>query len=241
MSEWQDDLNELDTPEQPPELPPEPAPAETAPPAPETAPRSLSRVPHWLAVIAVVAIVAQKIWKNYVFRLGFVLFSITTCSALLLGLVYNVTKPTIDALRDEATRAACAAVMPADEFILAELPAGSGVDNLYLARTGGRLVGYAAEAQASGYGGPIRLIVGVDLQGFVTGVEIVEMSETPGLGTKAQEGGWLDQFIGQSAGLKLGQDVDAISGSTITSRAVTQGVDAAVSAVLNFQQGGVTP
>lgn len=199
----------------------------------------ISRAPHILTVFLGGV---KALFANYIFRLTFVLFAVTTLSALVLGFVYNVTKPTIDAHKEETQRLACEAVMSADSFTLSDAPIDdSFVTGILLARQGDRLVGYAVQSGSNGYGGLISLIVGVDLQGQVTGVVITEMSETAGLGTKAENPEFINQFAGKSAGLAVGREIDAISGATITSKAVTDGVNRAVSAVLALQQkGGVS-
>ena len=88
------------------------------------------------------------------------------------------------------------------------------------------------------------MIVGVDREKTVTGVKIISMSETPGLGSKAQEPEFNDQFIKKDVSkplkvIKSGiideNEIVAISGATITSTAVTSGVNAAVDAVNNLK------
>lgn len=199
----------------------------------------ISRAPHILTVLLGGV---KALFANYIFRLTFVLFAFTTLSALVLGFIYNVTKPAIDAHKVETQRLACEAVMSADSFTLSDTQIDdSFVTGILLARQGDRLVGYAVQSGSNGYGGLISLIVGVDLQGQVTGVVITEMSETAGLGTKAENPEFINQFNGKSAGLAVGREIDAISGATITSKAVTDGVNRAVSAVLALQQkGGVS-
>ena len=85
----------------------------------------------------------------------------------------------------------------------------------------------------TGFGGPIEVTVGVDTHGTVTGLSVggSSFAETAGLGAKAKEPAFTDQFVGKTAPLTLKVDVDAISGATITSRAVTDGVNTAAAAV----------
>lgn len=88
------------------------------------------------------------------------------------------------------------------------------------------------------------MMVGVDLDGLVTGVSIVKMTETPGFGTRATSESWfLSQFAGQSAAVELGNGVDALSGATVTSRAIAGGVRIAVNQVLGYldREGGGAP
>lgn len=97
---------------------------------------------------------------------------------------------------------------------------------------------YAIKVSASGSQGTVTIMVGFDTSGCISGVSVVSHSETSGIGTKvvgnesASNGiGALDQYRGKGAGdypLELGKDVDVISGATVTSKAVKNGVNAAL-------------
>jgi Na+-translocating ferredoxin:NAD+ oxidoreductase subunit G len=88
------------------------------------------------------------------------------------------------------------------------------------------VMGYAFRVSPKGYGGNIDMIVGVDIRGRVSGITILSMKETPGLGSKANTPAFLGKFIGKtlSSPLKAKKDVDAITGATITTQAVADGV-----------------
>ena len=96
--------------------------------------------------------------------------------------------------------------------------------------------GYAVMVAPRGFGGEIVMIVGIGTDGAVTGVVITEMSETAGLGTKANDPAFLSQYAGKSGSLSVvkgeaGENqISAITGATVTSRAVTTGVLAAMKA-----------
>jgi len=94
-----------------------------------------------------------------------------------------------------------------------------------------RKIGYAFRVYPKGYGGTIDMVVGIDLKGRVAGIKIISMNETPGLGMKASESNFLRQFMGKTSGspLKAKKDIDAITGATITSQAVANGVKQALS------------
>lgn len=99
----------------------------------------------------------------------------------------------------------------------------------------------AIEVAPKGYGGEINMVVGISDTGEVTGVAIIRMSETPGLGTKTNEDSYLNQFIGKRAGVSIGKganNVDAITGATISSRAVTSGVSEALDKYAEKIAGG---
>ena len=111
----------------------------------------------------------------------------------------------------------------------------------------GEALGYIFNITTSkGYGGDIQLTVGIQSDGTVTGVSFLSLSETAGLGMKAKEPSFYEQYVGKNptkfAVSKDGGDgeqIDALSGATITSRAVTGAVNAALGYYQNaFGQGG---
>jgi electron transport complex protein RnfG len=117
----------------------------------------------------------------------------------------------------------------------------SGIDAVYVARSSGRVVGVYAIATVEGYADDIVLLVGIDAD-HVTGVSVIEQRETEGYGARVagEERGWLETFDGRrlaaagEASWRLRQDgggVDAISGATITSRNLLQGVREVLDAV----------
>jgi RnfABCDGE-type electron transport complex G subunit len=116
----------------------------------------------------------------------------------------------------------------AETFAPVEVGADSGIDSCYEGKAGGETVGYVAQVTVKGYGGPIELMVGMDLNGVLTGVSVggAQFSETPGLGAKAQESAFTDQFAGLKTPVGEGTNtIDAISGATITTGAVVSGVN----------------
>ena len=97
-------------------------------------------------------------------------------------------------------------------------------------------IGYCVEVASGGFGGDVSLMVGYDSTCTVLGVSVIAHSETPGLGAKILNEDFLAQYKGQSGEILLGEDVDAIVGATISSRAVTDGVNRAtegLSRILN--------
>ncbi len=101
----------------------------------------------------------------------------------------------------------------------------------------GNTVGYVFNVTAKGgYGGDICYSVGLDTVGTVTGISILSIKETPGLGMKAKEDTYLNQYVDKNGSFVVNKDnpsgedikIDAISGATITSRAMTDGVNGAV-------------
>mgnify|MGYP002624103392 CR=1 FL=1 len=142
------------------------------------------------------------------------------CSAVLGG-AYVLTKDPIDAAAKEKTNKAIAQVLP--HFTDAEYNAQDGY---YTATDGENLVGYAIESTTVGFGGNLSLMVGVTPDGVVYNTSVLSHSETPGLGAKCtSDGKFMDQWKGFNPAVKKlivkkdGGDVDAITASTITSRA----------------------
>ncbi|MDO5142048.1 MAG: RnfABCDGE type electron transport complex subunit G [Eubacteriales bacterium] len=175
-----------------------------------------------------------------------VLGLITFVCALLLGLINGVTKDKI-AQNGIATRnAAMGEIIPDAEFTDVEIPADFAtpadknqpvVSGVYQATVAGQPAGYCVEVNPKGFGGALKLIVGIGADGTVAGAKVTEHGETPGLGAKAQsDQNWIAQYAGQPAdgSLKVTKDggtINAITGATITSRAVTLGVDTAANCI----------
>lgn len=93
--------------------------------------------------------------------------------------------------------------------------------------------GTAVAVSPRGYSGPIDMLVGIDPQGKVKGLKILNQRETPGLGANITKPGFLRQFVGKSAkdSIEPKKDIDAITGATISSRAVCRGVREALGKV----------
>ena len=174
-------------------------------------------------------------------RLVLTLFAITAAAALILSLVYAMTADRIARGAEERRQAALSAVVPGAD-IFSQLPYDPGaVDNMYAALKGGTLMGYCVEVAPGGFSGPIRMLVGVSGGGAVLGVNILELSETAGLGANVREEDFLRQYLGLSGTVRLGtgdNGVDAVTGATISSRAVTEGVNRALAAVADYQTEG---
>ena len=92
--------------------------------------------------------------------------------------------------------------------------------------------GFVIETVTRGYAGEITMLIGVSNQAQVTGLVVREMSETPGLGANVlNDHGFLGQFLGSSGDTEVEVNVDAITGATVTSRAVARSVNSAVAYV----------
>lgn len=161
-----------------------------------------------------------------------VLAAISLVMALLLGMVDHVTAPAIEANKQAKTETAMNKVLPADAYTeLGYTGSDPLVTGLYEADDKGYVV---LVTPTSGFSGAIDMMAGISPDGVVTGIAIVSHAETSGLGANATKPAWQEQFVGGSGEVKVTKDggtIEAITGSTITSRAVCDGVNAALAAV----------
>ncbi|WP_251317070.1 RnfABCDGE type electron transport complex subunit D [Flintibacter muris] len=105
----------------------------------------------------------------------------------------------------------------------------------------GQLLGYCVSVQSQGFGGPVTMTVGVDLNGVVTGVAIESHSETDRVGTEAMTPAALARYVGRSGTIRTSgsNSVDVVSGATATSKAITAGVNRALNIVANLDTSAV--
>lgn len=146
--------------------------------------------------------------------------------------VYMQTKDIIAAAALEAQAAARRAVM-GEAVTMTELPleAGAPVDSCYEAFDGaGQSIGYISQITVMGFGGEIEVTVGMDRTGAITAVSVggSNFAETSGLGAKTRDAEFTDQFAGRSGMLVLKQDIDSVTGASVSSGAVVGGVNRAV-------------
>ena len=166
----------------------------------------------------------------YIIRLALTLLVITSVVAAALAGVNSITAPAIAKLTAEKTQAAIEAVLPGGgeeiEFAPADL-----VSKVYKGESG-----YAIEVTPGGFDNTITMMVGVDNEGKVLGISIIKHTETAGLGAVAAAGtpageAFRGQFVGTSGSVAVTKDggaMDSITGATITSRAICDGVNAAL-------------
>ena len=169
------------------------------------------------------------------------------CSALLAG-VYSLTADPIAAAAAAKNEAAIKEVLPESAVAIEEVRTvemeGQTYEYNLAYDAQGNTVGCAINVAPVGFGGPIVIKVGFDVNGNIWNTKVLSQSETPGLGAKCVEPSFADQFKGFSpsekklAVKKDGGDVDAITASTITSRAYADGLALAAQV---FQTIGQTP
>ena len=189
-----------------------------------------------------------------------ILFVITLVAGICLGAVYEITKAPIQKANMAAKLGAYRAVFeqasdfkPTDsltnavedsEDVLAAMDYGNVVvdDAVEAVDENGTVVGYVISSTSKdGYGGAVSISVGIDLEGVVKGIEYLAISETPGLGMNATNDDFknkykdkaVESFTVTKSGAAADNEIDAISGATITSSAVTNAVNAAICFVHN--------
>lgn len=173
-----------------------------------------------------------------ILKLGITLFAICAVAALVLGVTNNITAPVIEERNIQASNEARKIVLSeADEFKELDGMNSDIVLEVYEGIKDGQVIGYTIKTSSKGYGGAIELMVGISKDGKITGVEIGNHSETPGLGSKATEPMFKNQYVNKDVLNSLlvvkgstnnDNEISAISGATITSNGVTSGVNAAM-------------
>lgn len=165
------------------------------------------------------------------------LFVICLVVTALLAVTNMLTAPQIQKLSKETEDKTKAEVLAsADEFSDALTVSADGKDYTYYEGTAsGDTIGYVFKTSAKGYGGDIDLMVGIDTSGKVTGVSILSISETAGLGMNAKNESFINQYTGKSGTIGVSKngasdtEIQALTGATITSKAVTSAVNTALS------------
>lgn len=114
---------------------------------------------------------------------------------------------------------------------------------IFTAYAGDELVGYAAVGNGTGYSGPVDVLVGVNLEGEVVGVQVVEHKETPGFFRLLDRNRYLEQFLGAHYDdrMRIGQDLDGVSGATYSAEAVATGIREVTRSLASRQLDAVVP
>lgn len=199
----------------------------------------------------------SKIIKN-----SCILMAITLVAGCLLGLVYEITKNPIAQSQARAKEEAFQSVFPAMAST-EEIP--EGTFPMEIKDEKGNVLGTIEEAyqaidgdgvcqglvinvtNSEGYGGNINFSLGIQREGTLLGVSVLSINETAGLGMKAKDAEFLNQykdkavdaFVYTKTGAAQENEIDAISGATITTNAVTNGVNAGILYFKQIQEGGL--
>lgn len=183
---------------------------------------------------------AEENKEHSVFKIASNLALASLISGVVIGSVYYVTAPAAaqkaEKMKQESMKALIA---PADSFT--EI---AGHEGVFAARKNGEIIGYIVPSETKGYGGRIKMLVAVTADKKVMDFTILEHNETPGLGDNAQKPAFRGQFAGKGEELlEVTKDpankdnIQAMTGATISSRAVTQGVKQAVEIVAAITGG----
>jgi len=186
----------------------------------------------------------KKTASPSIVKLALVLLAVSAITALILGFVNHVTKDKIAEIAADKTATAYANVLEAANYVEID-PAAYQNDGTITRLTcgtdaNGTPIGYVAETYFSGAQGMITMVVGLDMNKTCTGIYITKSSETAGLGALASEtqpGAWRDNIVGETMETNLSKDggtIEAISGATITSRAVVTEVHTVIQAVTSL-------
>ena len=159
---------------------------------------------------------------------------------MIIAGTYFVTAPVAAQKAIETRQKTMQTLVPqADSFKEVE-----GKQAWFAAEKGGKIIAYVVPSETKGYGGTIQLLVAVDDNGKVIAYSTVKANETPGLGDRATKSPFKDQFAGKtSANLVVTKDptdkndIQAMTGATISSRAFTKAVKQAVDEVVEFEGG----
>lgn len=206
----------------------------------------------------------MKVAGRNALRTGAVLLVFAVVGTAILAATFDATRPAIEHNEQQAKLALISQVLPAtlhDNDLLStvqNLPADDllgthAPSSAWIARRRGEPTGLVLEAIApDGYSGEIALLIGINAQGFVTGVRVTAHHETPGLGDYIEiaKSRWIDQFTGKSLAKppesrwkarKDGGYFDARAGATITPRAVIKAVKSALDYFSRHQTALLTP
>ena len=170
-----------------------------------------------------------------IIKIGLTLFAITAVSATLLATVNKLTAPLIAENQTKKTYTSMKKVIPdSKEFQAIDVTGTEKISEAYLALDENKeKTGVCVISSANGYGGEIKVLTAV-VNGKICGIDILSHTETPGLGAKATNPDFKEQFEGKTGGISLvksgasGNEINAISGATISSTAVTEAVNIAL-------------
>ncbi len=168
------------------------------------------------------------------------LVAICALAGVILSVTWTITNPVKLEKEAEELQAALKGLIPQADAInkaATFVSAGGKEGTIYKAVKGGKPIGYVVSAYTKGYSSFIKMLVAVDTDYRIIGIQILSEQETPGLGDNVDKKWFKDQFRGKTEDHlvvikgETNTDIQAISGATISSRAVTNGVKAAVEAL----------
>lgn len=182
-----------------------------------------------------------------IIKTGIILLIISAIAAFALAMTNEVTKDKIAEQRflanEQAKKEVLADAASFEDVIGDELndivSAYPPVIEVYKGLdASGNIIGYVFKSTPTGFGGNVEVVTGINIEGILTGVRIGSHNETPGLGAKAKDAAFYEQYNGMSTDTPIGvaksnpseTDIQAITGATISSAAITSGVNASIDA-----------
>lgn len=168
------------------------------------------------------------------------LFAICTVVALVVAGVNSITK---DRIAEQewlkTTEALDSAFGEGTEYVPIDFTSKNTVTSLYEARKDGECIGYGLLCEPSGFKDVIKMMVSFDGEKKITAVRVISLAETAGIGDKVKsDPSFAEQFVGKKDSVELGKDgISAIAGSTISSKAVTKGVNDAINTMKTLEFG----
>ena len=161
-----------------------------------------------------------------ILRLAAILLVICGIAAACVGTAHDQTAPLIEARKADAVREGYKQVLPDAGQLTDEPAAGKHIVAVKRSETDGQTNGYIYTVNPDGYSGKVVIMLGIEYPSArISGVKILQQNETPGLGAKCTEPAFIDQFLGKE--LSQPQEIQAITASTITSKAVVKGINSA--------------
>jgi electron transport complex protein RnfG len=171
-----------------------------------------------------------------ILRLTAILLVVCGIAAACVGTAHDQTAPLIEARRADAVRAGYKQVLPSAGQLTDEQASGKRIVAVKRSESAGQTNGYIYTVDPDGYSGKVVIMLGIEHPSArISGVKILQQHETPGLGAKCTEPAFIDQFLGKDLSQELivsknavkPQEIQAITASTITSKAVVKGINAA--------------
>ena len=168
-----------------------------------------------------------------VFVMTVTLTVICAVAAAALAFTNKLTSARIAAAEEKAEKEAMSRVIAAENYDKNELDYGNETYTYYNAVSEGNVEGYIFTVSSHGYGGDVKVMVGVTVNGTVAAIEILDASsETPGLGQNAYNSAFTEQFQGKQKGITVSgsssNGIEALTGATITSKSVVNSVNTAL-------------
>ena len=176
-------------------------------------------------------------WGKNALSLG----GVIAATAVVVFCVHWITLPQTTEQEGRAQQALLAQVMPQANIVTQTPYRAEGALSITAGYRDNELIGYCVEVEAQGFGGPITMMVGVDLNGEVTGIAVTSHSEQK-VGQPAMEQEYLQQYVGLSGTIRNSgsNSVDVISGATDSCQAITDGVNEALYIVSHLDTEDVT-